>query len=171
MVTFDCYMKWFFVLALVGIAVTALPGSSQTHSSSSTATKKAKKTTHSTNLVPVSNSKTRKNTRGHGRAKHGPPPPSYQLHPDPERYQQIQQALADRGYFKGQANGEWGDDSVDALKRFQADQKLDPDGKINALSLIGLGLGPKHDGSSAPAGVTSTPPLPPPPDINTAPPR
>jgi len=85
---------------------------------------------------------------------HTPPAPSYQLHPDPERYQQIQQALADRGYFKGQVNGQWGDDSVDALKRFQTDQKLDNDGHLNALTLTGLGLGPKHDRDvSAPSAV------------------
>ena len=89
------------------------------------------------------------------RSRHAVPRPTYQLHPDPERYQQIQQALADRGYFKGQVNGEWGDDSVDALKRFQADQKLDDDGKISALTLTGLGLGPKHAGGS----VTPTTPL------------
>ena len=88
------------------------------------------------------------------RAKAGP---SYQLHPDPERYKQIQQALADKGYFKGQVNGEWGADSVEALKKFQSDQKIDDDGKINALSLIGLGLGPKHDGTSGRTG-----PVPPP---------
>jgi peptidoglycan hydrolase-like protein with peptidoglycan-binding domain len=75
--------------------------------------------------------------------------PSYQLHPDPDRYRQIQQALADRGYFTGQVNGEWNDDSVAALRRFQADQKLDGDGKIDALTLRGLGLGAKHDGSTA----------------------
>lgn len=87
---------------------------------------------------------------------HQPPPPSYQLHPDPERYQQIQQALADRGYFKGEVNGQWGDDSVDALKRFQADQKLDDDGHLTALTLIGLGLGPKHDHDlSVPANVVT----------------
>jgi hypothetical protein len=89
----------------------------------------------------------------------GPPAPSYQLHPDPERYQQIQNALAARGYFTGQANGEWGDDSVDALKRFQADQQLPDDGKINALTLIGLGLGPQH-GATTPSQdpVPTTPP-------------
>lgn len=86
------------------------------------------------------NAKRRKSARKAG--------PSYQLRPDPERYQEIQKALADRGYFKGEVNGQWGDDSVDALKRFQADQKLPNDGKINSLSLIGLGLGPKHDGST-----------------------
>jgi Putative peptidoglycan binding domain len=86
-----------------------------------------------------------------------PPAPSYQLHPDPERYQQIQQALADKGYFKGQVNGVWGDDSVDALKRFQADQKLDNDGHLNALTLTGLGLGPKHDRDFAGPSAVSTP--------------
>lgn len=91
------------------------------------------------------------------------PAPSYQTHPDPERYQQIQQALTDRGYFKGEVNGQWGDDSVDALKRFQADQKLDNDGKINSLTLIGLGLGPKHEGSTAASSVppSTTPGTPP----------
>lgn len=162
-------MKWAFVLALLGTAVTALPASCQTHASPATTQKKVGKSSHPANLVPVNSSKSRKT--GQSRAKHGPPPPSYQLHPGPERYQQIQQALADRGYFKGAVNGEWGDDSVDALKRFQTDQKLDPDGKINALSLIGLGLGPKHDGSSARNGVTSAPLMPPPPDANTNPPQ
>ena len=90
------------------------------------------------------------------------PPPSYQLHPDPERYQQIQQALADRGYFKGQVNGTWGDDSVDALRRFQADQKLPDDGKITALGLTALGLGPRHDGTTA--STVPVQPPPPPPD-------
>ncbi len=87
--------------------------------------------------------------RGRRHSAHAAPAPSYQLHPDPERYTQIQQALADRGYFKGQPNGQWNDDSADALKRFQADQKLESGGKINALSLTNLGLGPKHDGSTA----------------------
>jgi peptidoglycan hydrolase-like protein with peptidoglycan-binding domain len=71
--------------------------------------------------------------------------PSYQTHPDPERYKEIQQALADKGYFKGDVNGQWDDDSVSAMKQFQADQKLPDDGKISAPTLIGLGLGPKHE--------------------------
>lgn len=71
--------------------------------------------------------------------------PAYQVHPDPERYKEIQQALADKGYFKGDVNGHWGDDSVTAMKKFQTDQKLPDDGKISAPALIGLGLGPKHE--------------------------
>ncbi|HMJ62312.1 MAG TPA: peptidoglycan-binding domain-containing protein [Bryobacteraceae bacterium] len=76
------------------------------------------------------------------RAKRGP---SYQVHPDAERYKEIQQALTEKGYFKGEVNGQWGDDSVSAMKLFQADQKLPDDGKISAPVLIGLGLGPKHE--------------------------
>jgi hypothetical protein len=70
-------------------------------------------------------------------------------HPDADRLREIQKALADKGYFKGEVNGVWNADSVDALKQFQTQQNLTADGKISALSLIGLGLGPKHDGTVA----------------------
>ena len=40
-------------------------------------------------------------------------------------------------------NGAWGADSVAALKKFQQDQNLAVDGKLGALSLIALGLGPE----------------------------
>jgi peptidoglycan hydrolase-like protein with peptidoglycan-binding domain len=75
------------------------------------------------------------------------PPPRVvkQQQPTPERYKEIQQALADRGYFKGQPDGTWGPESVDALKRFQREQNLVEDGKIGSLSLIALGLGPKRN--------------------------
>ncbi len=80
---------------------------------------------------------------------HADPGPSYQTHPDQERYQQIQQALAAKGYFKGETNGQWGDDSVAALKQFQTERKIPNDGKISALSLIGLGLGPNRETATA----------------------
>jgi peptidoglycan hydrolase-like protein with peptidoglycan-binding domain len=69
---------------------------------------------------------------------------SSQAAPTPDRYKEIQQALVDKGYLHGEPNGEWGTDSGEALKRFQADQNLTPDGKINSLSLIAMGLGPKR---------------------------
>lgn len=69
-----------------------------------------------------------------------------QLAPTPERYKQIQEALAAKGYLPpDQANGQWSDTSAAALKKFQTDQNIDPSGKIDSLSLIALGLGPKHD--------------------------
>src|SRR6187551_2338269 len=56
--------------------------------------------------------------------------------PTPDRYMQIQQALADKGFFTGSVNGVWGPDSVVALKQFQESQNLTVDGKLGSLSLI-----------------------------------
>ena len=112
----------------------------------------------SSSKTPANSSASKANShtgRGQRRGR-SPAGTSSQLHPDPQRYQEIQRALADRGYFKGEVNGQWGQDSIDALKHFQADQKLPDDGKINALTLVGLGLGPKHDGSAASSPGTST---------------
>jgi peptidoglycan hydrolase-like protein with peptidoglycan-binding domain len=78
-----------------------------------------------------------------------------QTSPTPERYKEIQDALAQRGYFSGEANGNWGADSVDALKRFQQEQNLAPSGKLDSVSLIALGLGPKRN-LAAQAGPNST---------------
>lgn len=72
-----------------------------------------------------------------------------QLTPTPDRYKEIQQSLADKGYFQGPVDGVWGPDSTDALKRFQRDQNLDSDGKIGSLSLVALGLGPNRGASAA----------------------
>jgi peptidoglycan hydrolase-like protein with peptidoglycan-binding domain len=57
--------------------------------------------------------------------------------------------LADKGYFRGPVDGNWGAESSEALKSFQRDQNLDGDGKIGALSLMALGLGPKRGTASA----------------------
>jgi peptidoglycan hydrolase-like protein with peptidoglycan-binding domain len=67
-----------------------------------------------------------------------------QQQPAPERYKEIQQALADKGYFSGSPDGAWSATSTDALKRFQHDQNLNEDGKLDSLSIIALGLGPKR---------------------------
>ena len=69
-----------------------------------------------------------------------------QTSPSADRFKQIQDALASKGYLTSEeATGEWNAASAAALKRFQAEQTLDPSGKINSISLIALGLGPKHD--------------------------
>jgi hypothetical protein len=84
-----------------------------------------------------------------------------QQNPTPDRYKEIQQALVDKGYLKGEPSGVWDADSAEAMERFQTDQKLQPTGKINAPSLIGLGLGAKSAGApeAAPiAPAAETPP-------------
>jgi peptidoglycan hydrolase-like protein with peptidoglycan-binding domain len=88
---------------------------------------------------------------------------STQKEPVPERYQEIQQSLADKGYFAGPVNGTWGPDSVEALKRFQRDQNIGDDGKLGSLSLIALGLGPKRgtDAGQKPGNPDTGGPSPP----------
>jgi Putative peptidoglycan binding domain len=76
---------------------------------------------------------------------------SAQRAPTPERYKEIQQALASKGYLEPNASsGVWDASSVTAMKKFQQEQNLEPSGKIDSLSLIALGLGPKHDQPSTP---------------------
>lgn len=82
---------------------------------------------------------------------------STQQQPTQDRYREIQQALGEKGYFAGEPDGNWGAESVDALKRFQRDQNLTDDGKIGALSLIALGLGPKRNGSAESGVETAAP--------------
>jgi Putative peptidoglycan binding domain len=154
-------MRWSSLLGILG----AMSIAYGFEPSTTTITKKATKpaATAKSAKTPTSASKS-KRTRSKGRVTRKAARASYQAHPDPERYAEIQKALADRGYFHGAANGEWKDDSVDALKRFQADQKLPDDGKISALTLTGLGLGPHHDGSTAatvplPTAAVSEPPV------------
>jgi hypothetical protein len=68
------------------------------------------------------------------------------MSPTPDRYREIQGALASKGYLKPEdATGTWNQTSTDAMKKFQAQQNLDSNGKINSLSLIALGLGPHRD--------------------------
>ena len=113
----------------------------------------------------------RKHSRRRSRAR------AYQLHPTAERYKQIQQALADQGCYDGDIDGIWGPESVAALQRFQTERGIENEGKITALALIGLGLGPKHtsaipvvsahaaqpvdDSESTPDGRQQSTPLPP----------
>ena len=63
-------------------------------------------------------------------------------------YREIQQALAERGYLRTEPSGRLDTDTSDALRRFQQDQNLEVSGKLDSLSLIALGLGPKRTASA-----------------------
>lgn len=108
-----------------------------THSAKSRAVKTRAVKTGAVKTGARTKAKARRTNTAHTRR-------NYQAAPTPERYKEIQQALASKGYFKGEANGQWGPDSVEALRRFQSDQNLEPDGKLGSLSLIAMGLGPKR---------------------------
>jgi peptidoglycan hydrolase-like protein with peptidoglycan-binding domain len=86
------------------------------------------------------------------------PAPTNQRVPSKDRYAEIQQALADAGHFTGEANGVWNQESIEAMKAFQAAQGFEPTGKVDSRSLIKLGLGPKYDTvSSDSSSVPSDP--------------
>lgn len=134
--------------AVSGQAAAAAKAKSSTAAHNTT----SKKTTSTKKAAAPSKAKSHAH-KGHTAARRKPAGPSYQTRPTADRYKEIQQSLADKGYFKGEVNGTWGDDSVEALKRFQSDHKITDDGKLNSLSLIQLGLGPNHDSAALhPAG-------------------
>lgn len=103
----------------------------------------ASKTANVKYTGPQRNSRYRKGTQR-------PATPRYyaQGEPTQDRYREIQQALAKRGYLKSEPSGKWDPDSQNAMRQFQQDQKLDPSGKLDSLSLIALGLGPKRTESA-----------------------
>ena len=120
-----------------------------------------------TTAARPSATKTGSTTAASRRGKKGPPAKrvtwrNRQLAPTPQRYKEIQDALAAKGYLNPEdANGTWNQASMDALKKFQAGQNLDSTGKINSLSLIALGLGPRRE-TAAPKPPVESPTAPPP---------
>lgn len=88
--------------------------------------------------------------------------PQSQRAPEPARIQEIQQALAQRGY-SCEPSGVMDSATVEALKRFQEDQNINNltgRGKLDSLTLIALGLGPQR-GNQPSAQGPSQPPTPP----------
>ncbi len=128
-----------------------------------TAAKSGKTTAKSGTTTSVKKGSSSKTTAKRGkssRTKSAQAWRSRQLAPTPDRYKEIQSALAERGYLKKDPSGVWDTESTDAMRKFQHDQNLEATGKLNSLSLMALGLGAKH--GSAPAAVPAriTPPAP-----------
>ncbi len=109
----------------------------------------AKKTTAAKKAPAARKTTARKKRRAPAR-------PRTQQQPTPERNQEIQQALIDKGYLQEPPTGVWDTQSSEALKRFQADQQLQATGKLDSLSLIRLGLGPKRQ-ALTPASLPNPP--------------
>lgn len=64
-----------------------------------------------------------------------------------------QKALNDRGYDAGAADGVMGPRTRAALSKFQADQTLDPTGKLDVNTMEKLNIGSKETLSAAPSDV------------------
>jgi hypothetical protein len=175
------YLTGVLAFGLLGIAAqgaTAAKKKSTAKKSSHTAT-----SAHKSGSTAAARSRTAGASRTTAASRRGKRTPvrrttwrNRQLTPTPERYKEIQQALSAKGYLPAsEATGKWDDTSTEALKKFQTDQNLDGTGKINSLSLIALGLGPKRDPTaipkpatpSAPPALPAQPTIPAPPAIST----
>ena len=73
-----------------------------------------------------------------------------QAAPTAERISEIQEALAKKGTFVGTPTGKWDDGTVDAIRKFQTSNGLNPSGKLDAPTLQRLGLGSQTAGLAAP---------------------
>jgi hypothetical protein len=151
-----------FLALLVLVAGLAAPAATKKKSS-------GKKETTATSSTKTGAAKTSSSKKKKGSKNSAQTWRSRQLQPTPERYKEIQDALIAKGYLKSTATGKWDVESTDALRRFQSDQKLEPTGKIDSLSLIALGLGPKYDTAGA-AATRAAPPSPVPAQPSTQPP-
>lgn len=65
-----------------------------------------------------------------------------QVHMQPSRVQEIQEALAKAGFFHGKPDGVWGQATRDAMKQFQKQHGFAQTGLPEAKPLMLLGLGP-----------------------------
>lgn len=119
-------------------------GTSSTVTASQSKSSKGKSVTGKSSKGKTSGKKASSSKRKSSQSSRSRRTSQKQMAPTPERYREIQQALSDKGYYKGPVDGIWNAECVNSLKRFQEDQNLNPDGKLGALSLIALGLGPKR---------------------------
>jgi murein L,D-transpeptidase YcbB/YkuD len=93
--------------------------------------------------------KKKKSSKKHHGSKREPT----QKAPTPQRISEIQSALARGGYYQGTPNGKWDSNSVAAMQKFQSENGLSSNGKIDASSLQKLGLGSGTAGVDAPKPV------------------
>jgi hypothetical protein len=78
---------------------------------------------------------------------------------DPQRAQEIQEALIQEHYLSGEAAGTWNQASEDAMRRYQADHGWQSKTVPDARALISLGLGPNHDHLLNPESAMTTEPV------------
>jgi peptidoglycan hydrolase-like protein with peptidoglycan-binding domain len=69
---------------------------------------------------------------------------------DPNTVKQVQQALSDKGFNAGPADGKWGSKTQSALKKFQKSEGMQASGQLDQQTLASLGV----SGSAAGGGGT-----------------
>lgn len=76
--------------------------------------------------------------------------------PTPERISEVQSALAKAGHYSGSPTGKWDASTVEAMKKYQEANGLQPTGKLDAHTLEKLGLGSPISGVAAPRPPASS---------------
>jgi len=147
----NCYLGLALLVAFVFVQSTQVRADSTTNQKSTSAVqeKSRKAAEHPTQKPSASSSRT---GSSHRSTKHRPPSKAAlaaaarrrraKIRPEPDRIQEIQQALAKTGYLKAEPNGIWDDQTRDAMRRYQADNGFPVTGLPEAKSLMKLGLGP-----------------------------
>lgn len=74
----------------------------------------------------------------------------------PERTREIQAALIRERYLTGEPSGQWDERTKKAMAQYQADHGWQSKRLPDSRALIGLGLGPTHDGLLNPESVASS---------------
>jgi peptidoglycan hydrolase-like protein with peptidoglycan-binding domain len=137
------------ILAAMAVGSFALPAAGAVQTTTA-----ARKTAHKPATGTVSaktttgtakkSSKTGKSTGKKGKRVKG------QAVPTTDRINEIQGALVKNGAYSGEPSGKWDDSTIEAMKKFQASQRLNPTGKMDALTLQKLGLGSETAGMGVP---------------------
>src|SRR5215469_1600259 len=107
-------------------------------------------TTHSSSTTTHSGVSTKSTKATSSKRKSRTKKVKGQAAPTTDRINEIQAALAKKGTFNGTPTGTWDDSTVDAMKKFQSSNHLNPTGKLDALTLQKLGLGSETAGLAAP---------------------
>lgn len=103
----------------------------------SSSTKPAKRSTHSRRKSTTRSTKVRR--RGLPRSSRAR---LAALHLEPQRVEEIQQALIREGLLQGPATGTWDDATRNAMRSYQENNGFSATGLPDAKSLMQLGLGP-----------------------------
>src|SRR5437867_138357 len=109
-----CKTIAFAALLVLPVGLTVAETATTTKKKSTVATKKRKTSTKKHTGTSTASSKKSPPRQTTSRTR--------QLQPSPERYKEIQGALASKGYLKSEPTGAWSQESVDAMRRFQQDQ-------------------------------------------------
>ena len=124
----------------------------------------AKKSVHRTTSThhAVTSAKASSSHRTVAKGKHSRKAASHKSHGqqkiDPQRAQQIQEALIRQHYLSGEASGTWDDSTEKAMQKFQADNGWQSKTTPDSRALIKLGLGPDQEHLLNPDSAMTAPP-------------